>query len=81
MDHFDVLTSLWQEAMAAVPMGLVPIVQKMVASSNLHPQSSIALQELHSILPQQQLVIAGEVDPSQQGGMLIKYVRALNLFL
>ena len=68
LDHFDVLTELWNQAVEAVPIGATDIIQKVVASPENHPQSSIALEELHSIFPPQQFVCSGSVDPSQQGG-------------
>lgn len=68
LEHFDVLTELWNGALEAVPLGYTDVIQKVVASPENHPQSSIALEELHNISPPQQFVCSGDVDPSQQGG-------------
>ncbi|XP_070186287.1 3'-5' exoribonuclease HELZ2-like isoform X2 [Littorina saxatilis] len=67
LDHFDVLTELWNQAVNSALTGRHDIVQKVVASPENHPQSSVALEELKNIFPPQQFVCSGDVDSSQQG--------------
>ncbi|XP_076459401.1 3'-5' exoribonuclease HELZ2-like isoform X2 [Babylonia areolata] len=67
LDHFDVVTVLWNQALAAAPFGYTHVIQKVVATPTLHPQTSVALKELQDIIPPQQFVCSGDVDPSQQG--------------
>ncbi|KAL8623914.1 hypothetical protein ACOMHN_054255 [Nucella lapillus] len=67
LDHFDVVTELWKQALAAAPFGYTQQIQKMVASPTNHPQTSVALQELQSIIPPQLFVCSGHVEPAERG--------------
>lgn len=67
LDHFDVLSPLWEQALSAVPAGYTEVVKRVVATSENHPQSSVALEELDSIIPHQRFVCSGDINISQQG--------------
>lgn len=67
MDHFDVITQLWNHLREAASLGNHEIVQKTVATADNHPQSSVALGHLHSIFEPVQLVCSGNAADDQRG--------------
>ncbi|XP_025107228.1 helicase with zinc finger domain 2-like isoform X5 [Pomacea canaliculata] len=67
LDHFDVITQLWNHLREAASLGNHEIVQKTVATADNHPQSSVALGHLHSIFEPVQLVCSGNVADDQRG--------------
>ena len=67
LDHFDVLTLRWKQTLDAVSQGLAEVVKSITATSENHPQSSVALMELHNILPHQRFACAGDLKQQYQG--------------
>ncbi|XP_076439727.1 3'-5' exoribonuclease HELZ2-like isoform X2 [Babylonia areolata] len=65
--HFNIVSSVWQEMIAAAPQGLTHLIQKGVVSPLGHPQTLVARQALNRLLPQQRWVCSGDVDPLDQG--------------
>lgn len=67
LEHFDILTEVWNHIVAVAAVGSHDAVQKAVAVPDNHPQPSVALSHLHSIYQPPRIVCSGAVESAHQG--------------
>lgn len=66
-ENFDILTDTWREIAEAASQGLTHLIQRDAGYLPAHPQVLIARQELLRLIPSEQWVCSGDVDPLYQG--------------